>query len=110
MDLLKDKLLGLMGSTGYIIYYLITCILFFMPLVFLDFNFIIDIILMFIMLSVPFVGHILELILWIWSLFIVIDESFNGFILAYYIALGFYVLTTVFPFLSALFRSIFGKN
>lgn len=110
MSFLKDKLFRFMGTTGYIIYYLITCTLFFIPLVFLDFNFIADIILMYIMLRVPFVGHILELILWVWSLFIVLKQPLDGFILVYFIALGLYLLSTVFPFILTVFRSVFGKH
>lgn len=110
MNYFKDKLFGIMGSAGYIVYYAISCILFFMPLVFLDFNFIIDIILIFVMLSVPFIGQLCELILWIWSLFIVLKEPFSGFILVYFIALAIYVFTTVLPFIISLFRSFTEKD
>lgn len=100
---LKDTLFSALGSVGFVIYCLISTILLFMPLVFLDLNIFIDAILIFVIIYIPFIGGICEFILWLLSFFVVLNEPFNVFIALYYVALAIYVLTTLLPFIISFF-------
>ena len=98
MKTLKDVLLGSLGTFGYILWYLLSILLIYAPLIFLDLPFLIDLVIIFAVSSVPFWGDIVELIIWIWSIFAVLAGPFDIFAILYFIALAFYIFTKFIPF------------
>ena len=110
MQKLKDKLYNLLGMTGLIIGYAILLLWFSFPLVFLDFNFIIDAILIYIMITIPIIGPLCEFVLWVWSLLIVIKEPLNVFTVIYYIILAVYVFGSLLPTLYSFIKTLWYQH
>lgn len=107
---LKTFLRDSLGTVGAIIYFLIMGMLLFIPLFIIDTNFIVSLILIYVMLNIPFVSNIVSLIIYIWSLVIVLNGNFPIVIcVIYYISLAVYILTEFIPTIIALFSSITKK-
>lgn len=60
---MKEKLAAKLGVFGYVIFYLIAAFFAFCPLIFLDFPFIVNAILIGVIMFLPIIGTILNLIL-----------------------------------------------
>lgn len=104
MNKLKEKLSVSLGVAGLVLWYLIVIIITCAPLIcVLRFNMIINFILVGVMMFMPLIGTIVELVLWIWSFIVAINMPFDVFMLVYYIALLFYVITKVVPAILTLF-------
>lgn len=100
----KEKLSTYFGGFGFILWYLITVLISFAPLIFVfNFNPVIDIVIVGVITFIPIIGSIVELVLWIWSLSIALNMPFDIFILMYCIALLIYVVTKLVPAIISLF-------
>lgn len=95
---MKEKLTGALGTVGGIIYYVVACILLFMPLNVLKFPWWIDLICLAALIFTTYIASILELVLWVWSLVVVISQwPLDVFTIIYYIALVIYVVSGLIP-------------
>ncbi len=101
---MKEKLVSALGGFGLVVWYLITSIVTFASLLVLDFPFIVVLIMIAVVLLHPFVGDIVQFILWVWSFVIALNEPIDVFMVIYFIAAAIYVLTTLIPFVLTLFR------
>lgn len=66
MKNLKDTIINSFGIVGLIIWYLISAIVMFLPLAFLDFSLLIDVLIILAIIAIPFIGDMLEFIIWVW--------------------------------------------
>lgn len=98
---MKEKIVGLMGSLGFIIYLCITSILTFIPLAIVHWNFVIDTIIIAIVLFVPIVGSVVQFLLWIISVPLVLSGPFDVVAVLYYLALIVYLIAYGIPFAKA---------
>lgn len=95
MKVLKEKLIGTLGTVGFILYFIISAMLTVAPLAVLDFPFWVDIIIIFVVFSIPIIGGLMNFIIWIWSFVVVISEPINGLSIFYFVALAVNFLPSV---------------
>lgn len=101
---IKESLIGVLGTLGVLIYYLLgfaIWLISLMPMLFLDLNFWGYFILSIIIL-IPFIGGITQLILWCITIPTVIYEPFSALVCLYYIGLVIYVCAYAIPFIMSL--------
>lgn len=110
MQTLKNLLLGSLGTIGYILWYLVSILLLYAPLVFLDFPLLIDILIIFAITSLPFWGDVVELIIWIWSFVVVLSEPIDVISVIYFVTFAFYIFTKFLPIIKTLIKAFFNKN
>lgn len=110
MKPLKDKLLGALGVVGLIIWYLISLTLLSLPLVFLGFPFWVDLLILFVIVSFPLSGGIVEFVIWIWSFIVVVSEPIDGWSVFYLVVFAIYCLTSLLPFVISLIASLFNND
>lgn len=97
---MKEKFVGVLGISGYIIYTFATISLTFMPLSITNWPLWLDAILIGAVLFIPFVGSIIQFILWAITVPMVVSGPFDVVSVIYYIALLIYLIAYVFPFIS----------
>ena len=102
---MKEKLTGVLGTFGFIIFWIITSILTFMPLTILHWSFWLDILVITIVLFIPVIGNICMFILWAVTLPMVILGPFDIVAIFYYVALAIYVFAYIIPFLLTVIRN-----
>lgn len=107
---MKEKIVGLMGGFGFVIYLCITSVLTFIPLAIVHWNFVIDAILIAIVLFVPIVGSVVQFLLWIISVPLVISGPFDFVAVLYYLALVIYLIAYGIPSAKAAIRFISAKS
>lgn len=100
---MKDKLFGALGTFGVILWYIISFLYSFFPLVILRFNFWIDLILIAVMAAVPFAGEIVRLVLYVWAFIVVIGRPIDWLSIVFFVFAALYLFTTVIPFVTSLF-------
>lgn len=105
MQTFKERLFGALGTFGSILYYILAVCLTFCPLSALGFPFWLKLILIMVVTTIPFIGPACELVLWVWSFFIMIHAPLQAFTIFYFIACAVYVFTKPLPFLLNLFSS-----
>lgn len=82
---MKEKLTTALGAVGLIIYYVVCVFISFAPLAFLDFPFLIDFIIIAAITTIPFIGSIVNVVIWVWALFVCISGKQDAFSVIYYI-------------------------
>ena len=97
MEKLKDFLLGTLGVVGYIIWFILSAVLLYAPLMFLDFSFWIDVIIICAISCLPIAGSITEFVIWVLSFVVVVSEPIDGWSIFYFIAFAFYCFTVLLP-------------
>ena len=101
---MKEKLTGALGIIGYVIWYVISVLYSFAPLLFLRFGYLTDLILIIIMSAVPLLGEVVRFALYVWAFIIVIQQPVDVFSIVFFILAALYLFTTVVPMVSALFQ------
>lgn len=105
MNSLKEKMTAALGTVGIYLWFGISVLITFAPLAFvLKLGIIIDLILIAVVTTVPVIGTIVELGLWIWSFVKALSMPFDLFIGIYYVALAIYVFTKLVPTVMLCFR------
>ena len=102
---MKDKLIEALGGFGFVVWYVISVLYSFAPLLFLRFSFIVDLILIIIMSAVPLLGEVVRFALYVWAFIIVIRQPIDVFSIIFFIFAALYLFTTVIPMIAALFSS-----
>lgn len=85
MEKIKNWAATTFGVVGMVIWYLLSFVFNFAPLVILHFSFWINLILIIVMTSVPFLNIIVSLIVWIWALVVAIGGPQDVFAIIYYV-------------------------
>ena len=91
---------------GIWIYYGITILFGFAPLIMLDFPFIVDFLLIAAITSLPYVGGVINLVLWIWALIVTIAGPQDVIAIVFYVFFALNALRVIFIF----FLSFSGRN
>lgn len=99
--MLKQKLTTLFGTAGYVIYLVISLILLGVPFSFLGLP-IWAIFIVALFASLPFIGYVVQLVVWIWSFINVLHSPVDIWFILYFIALAIYVFTTLIPLIGTL--------
>ena len=102
---MKEKLTSALGTTGLIIWYVISVVITFAPLTILRFSFIIDFIIIAVVTAVPFLGNIVSVVIWVWALIECIGGPQDIFAIIYYILFGLKAIHVVCTMLSSLRRN-----
>ena len=97
MKMLKEKLREIFGGVGSILYFLITILLCFVPLIMTDFHFLIDSLIIFAVIFIPIIGQIVYAATWAISLPIVISGKQDVFAIIYYVCFVIYLLVFFVP-------------
>ena len=100
---MKDKLAGALGGIGIIIWYIISFLYSFAPLMVLRFGYLADFILILIMSTLPIVGEVIRFALYIWAFIVVINQPVDVFSIIFFVFAALYLFTTVIPMIAALF-------
>lgn len=95
---IKEKLLFSLGSFGLILYFAISIVLTFFPLIFLDFGFLIDFLVIVIISTLPLIGSIVNAVIWIWALVVCVQGPQDIFAIVYYTLFVINVLPYVHTF------------
>lgn len=106
MKKLKDMFLGTFGVVGYVIWLLISFAVMFAPLWFLDFSFLIYLLIT-IVLFIPFIGGITNFVLWVWSFGVVLSQPIDGWSVFYFAIFLIYAITTILPYIIQFVINIF---
>lgn len=114
MKKLKDLLIGSLGVVGIILWYLIEIVIGIAPLVFLNFPFWVNLIILFALMSTEFIGGLIEIVLWVWSFIVVIARPIDGWSIFYFITFAIYffihILPMVIHIISAIIEDIKNKK
>ena len=102
---IKEKLQTLFGGVVGIIFYLIILVFVLVPILYLDLNFWITM-LLFWVVQIPGIGNIVSIIAYIKSFPIVLQDGINFFSVCYYISLVVSALPMVINFLMMVFKMI----
>ena len=100
---MKEKLLTILGGFGLVVWYIVSIIYSFAPLYFLGLPFWVDFILIVVMTSVPFIGEIVRIGIFIWAFTIVIAQPIDVVSIIFFVCAALYLITTVIPMIMALF-------
>lgn len=109
---IKERLTDILGAGGSIVFFVISYIFLVMPLLVLHLHFLIDILLIFLIATIPLLGFFIELILWICSLVSLIHNPFDATILniVYFLALAIYIWGKGIPGLISVFLGFFSRK
>ena len=90
---LKEELVVTLGVVGIILWYLIEIVIGLTPLVFLNFPLWVNLIILFALMSMQFVGGLIEIVLWVWSFIVVIARPIDGWSIFYFVifAINFFI-------------------
>ncbi len=102
MSIIKEKLSGALGTAGVVIWYFISFLYSFSPLLFLRFPFIVDVLLIAAMTTLPIAGEAIRLILYVWAFIVVIGQPIDVFSIIFFVLTALYLYTTVYPFVISL--------
>lgn len=105
---MKDKLSSVFGASAGIVWWLFTAILFISPVLVLDMPIWADF-LVFFVLSIPFIGGLARLALYIITLFYVSDAP-DGIALFFWISLGLYVVFELLPCVVSLLLMVLSRK
>lgn len=98
---MKEKLAATLGGFGYFLFYLITVFLTFAPLTVLGLPWWIDATIILAVLSIPFLGSIVQVVIWVWSFVMAVQGPQDIWTILYYVAAAIYVFSTLIPFLTS---------
>jgi hypothetical protein len=77
----------------------------------------IDFIIIFVIVSIPFIGGLTECGIWVWSFVVVLSKPISGWTIFYFVVFAIYFFTTLLPiiintvkFLIALIAEIFNEE
>lgn len=99
---LKDKLFDSLGAFGIILYYILSSLIFVLPMVMIDTSFFLDLLFFGIMQLFPPTC----IIFWIWGLICAITGPQDWLAIVYYIVFGVGCI----PFFISTLRSMFSRN
>jgi hypothetical protein len=102
---MKEKMQSVLGVFGSVLWYAISILISFAPLITLGFNFWVDALLIFVVTTIPYIGMVVSLILWVWSLVLMVQRPFGVWSVVYFVALIINVVIYVVPFIQSLFES-----
>ena len=103
---MKEKLTSALGSFGIVLWYIISFLYSFAPLIILRFPFFVDLILIGIIMFLPFVGELIRLGLYIWAIVVALGQPIDAVSIVFFVFAILYTLTTVVPLITA----TFGRN
>ena len=107
MNTLRDKLANSLGAFGIAVWYALTMLYTFAPLLTVfNFGLLITVAIVAVATFAPTVGGIIQLILYVWGFFRALSMPFSGWILVFYICFALYFFTQLLPIL----RIIFARN
>lgn len=106
MKNLKDKLIMTLGVVGIILWYLIEIVVGITPLVFLNFPIWVNLIILFALMSMQFIGGLIEIVIWVWSFIVVIARPVDGWSVFYYITFAFYFYIHILPMVIKIIANI----
>lgn len=102
---MKEKLSALFGSFGVVIWFLISAIYCYSPLLIFKFPIYVELILFLAMFSIPIIGEVIRLALYIWAFTIAISMPIDALTVVFFICAGLYFFTELFPTIVGFFRS-----
>ena len=85
MNWLKDKLTSVFGTFGFILYYAVNIIFSFAPLFVLPFPIFVVFLLFLAMNILPYIGTVINVVLWLWALIVTINAPQDVFSVIYYV-------------------------
>lgn len=108
--LIKEKLTESLGVFGVILFYIISLAHIVVPLAVFEIPFWAKSILLFVMMMIPFLGGIVELIVWVWAFIIVINAPITIWSIIFFIIFGLYLIFILLPPVISFAFGIFSKD
>ena len=99
LEIVKEKLVGLFGTFGLVLYFVLSVALAFFPFVFLNFGFWIECLVILVILWLPLIGTVVNAVIWIWALVVCIKGPQDVWTIIYYILF----IINFFPYIRAFF-------
>lgn len=103
-SLLLEKLSGALGVFGWVLYYIITTLLSFAPLIMLDFSFWINIALVFVVICIPILGELVLFGLFVWAFIVTVGQPIDVWSVVFFVSTAVYVFTTLIPSIISIFK------
>lgn len=97
---MRKKLFAALGATGTVIWFICSVALMFAPLIILHLPFFVDFLIITVVSSVPILGSIVNVVIWIWALIVNINGPQDILAYIFYVLFAlnaFYVVATLFP-------------
>ena len=107
---MKEKFTGALGIFGYIIWFLISYLLVFFPLVFIGLPWWANILIVFAIQALPLLGAVAEIVIWIWGVVIAVQMPQSVWTILLYVAFAVNVIVYVIPTLYSFISSFFQKD
>lgn len=101
---MKEKLTTTLGALGGVLWFILSALYCFSPLLILRLPGWLDFILFMAMFSLPFVGELVRAVLYIWALVVAIQGPQDVFAIVFYVIAAIYFFTTLVPFVAAFFK------
>lgn len=98
---MKDKISGALGFFGIILWYLLSLIVCFAPIIMLDPPYIVSLLLIGIILFVPYIGEIVRGILYVIAFIVVIRQPIDVFSVVFFISFVLYIFVFAGPLVKA---------
>ena len=102
---MKEKLTSALGTFGLVLWYIVSFLYSFSPLVILHFGFLIDLVLIIVMTAVPFFGELVRIALYIWATVVVCSAPIDAVSIVFFIFAALYLVTTIIPLILSLIPS-----
>ena len=103
---MKEKLSMTLGRAGVVLWYIISFLYSFAPLISLRYSFFVELILIIVMTTVPILGEITRIVLYVLAFIVEIGRPIDVFSIIFFVFAALYFFTTVIPIICA----IFSKN
>jgi hypothetical protein len=100
---MKEKLVGSLGLFGYLLWIVVGLLYVIAPVVMLDLPFWVTFILLFAINSLPLIGTLINIVLYIWAFFVTLGGPQDVVAVVFYVLFALFVITELIPILSALF-------
>jgi hypothetical protein len=117
VEKLKEILVGSLGIAGYVVWFIFSIIMTFLPLSYLNNPLWVDFIIIFVIISFPFIGGMMECGIWIWAFVEVLSKPISGWSIFYFVVFAIYFFTVLLPialniigYIFALIAKIFSEE
>ena len=107
---LKEKLVGSLGVLGYCIWFVVSVIFSFAPLMVLDLPMVVDFIAIFVIQYIPLFGEIVRCALYVWAFIVVLSGPINVISIIFFVCFAIYVIAYGIPLVAMIISMLTRPN
>lgn len=103
---MKEKLQGVLGGFGMVLWFIISALYCFSPFLVLRLPILLEFVLFLAMLCLPIAGEFIRMALYVWAVVVAFGHPLDVFTIIFFVIAAIYFFTTLVPF----FVSLFGRK